>query len=173
MTSGAARERRAPHAGVRTRTPGTHEPDLPVAVALLPVAFLSGWWIARAAGARRSGARVNALSSDYFRGLNYLLNEQQDKAIEVFLQLAEYNRDTVETHLALGNLFRRRGEVDRAIRVHQHLVSRPNLSDDMKTVALLELGEDYMRAGSARSCRDPVRGPGGDERACPLGACAT
>ncbi len=115
--------------------------------ALIPLAFLSGWWVARRRGTRRSGAERHALSSDYFRGLNYLLNEEQDKAIEVFLRLAEYNRDTVETHLALGNLFRRRGEVDRAIRVHQHLVSRPNLSDDMKTVALLELGEDYMRAG--------------------------
>jgi lipopolysaccharide biosynthesis regulator YciM len=114
---------------------------------LLPLAFLSGWMVARRGNARRSGARVNELSSDYFRGLNYLLNEQQDKAIEVFLKLAEYNQDTVETHLALGNLFRRRGEVDRAIRVHQYLVSRPNLNDEMKTVALLELGEDYMRAG--------------------------
>jgi lipopolysaccharide biosynthesis regulator YciM len=65
----------------------------------------------------------------------------------VFLKLAEFNRDTVETHLALGNLFRRRGEVDRAIRVHQHLIARPNLSEQEKTVALLELGEDYMRAG--------------------------
>ncbi|MFK2905706.1 lipopolysaccharide assembly protein LapB [Dyella ginsengisoli] len=117
------------------------------ALLLLPVAFISGWWTARRAGARRSGAKVSELSSDYFRGLNYLLNEEQDKAIEVFLKLAEYNRDTVETHLALGNLFRRRGEVDRAIRLHQHLVSRPGLSDAMKTVALLELGEDYMRAG--------------------------
>jgi Predicted N-acetylglucosaminyl transferase len=118
--------------------------------ALLPlaaVAFVLGWWASRRASARRSGAAVNELSSDYFRGLNYLLNEEQDKAIEVFLKLAEYNRDTVETHLALGNLFRRRGEVDRAIRLHQHLVSRPNLSEPMKTVALLELGEDYMRAG--------------------------
>jgi lipopolysaccharide biosynthesis regulator YciM len=114
---------------------------------LLPLAFLSGWLVALRVNARSSGARVNALSSDYFRGLNYLLNEEQDKAIEVFLRLAEYNRDTVETHLALGNLFRRRGEVDRAIRVHQHLVSRPNLNDEMKTIALLELGEDYMRAG--------------------------
>lgn len=121
---------------------------LPVwSLVLLPLVFLAGWLAARRGSARRSGARVNALSSDYFRGLNYLLNEQQDKAIEVFLKLAEYNRDTLETHLALGNLFRRRGEVDRAIRVHQHLVSRPNLSDEMKTVALLELGEDYMRAG--------------------------
>ena len=118
--------------------------------ALLPLAaaaFALGWWASRRASARRSGAAVNELSSDYFRGLNYLLNEEQDKAIEVFLRLAEYNRDTVETHLALGNLFRRRGEVDRAIRLHQHLVSRPNLSEPMKTVALLELGEDYMRAG--------------------------
>lgn len=118
-----------------------------VLVPLVPVAFVLGWWASRQVGARRSGAEVSELSSDYFRGLNYLLNEEQDKAIEVFLKLAEYNRDTVETHLALGNLFRRRGEVDRAIRLHQHLVSRPGLSDAMKTVALLELGEDYMRAG--------------------------
>lgn len=118
-----------------------------VLVALVPVAFVLGWWASRRLDARRSGAEVSELSSDYFRGLNYLLNEEQDKAIEVFLKLAEYNRDTVETHLALGNLFRRRGEVDRAIRLHQHLVSRPGLSDAMKTVALLELGEDYMRAG--------------------------
>ncbi len=114
---------------------------------LLPVAFLSGWWTARRLGARHSGARVDELSSSYFRGLNYLLNEQPDKAIEEFLKLAEANRDTVETHLALGNLFRRRGEVERAIRVHQHLIARPNLNDDFKTMALLELGEDYMRAG--------------------------
>jgi len=116
-------------------------------VPLVPAAFVLGWWSSRQIGARRSGAEVSELSSDYFRGLNYLLNEEQDKAIEVFLKLAEYNRDTVETHLALGNLFRRRGEVDRAIRLHQHLVSRPGLTDAMKTVALLELGEDYMRAG--------------------------
>jgi len=122
--------------------------NLPVLlILLLPLAYLSGWWTARRHIARHSGARVSELSSSYFRGLNYLLNEQPDKAIEVFLKLAELNRDTVETHLALGNLFRRRGEVDRAIRVHQHLIARPNLSEDMKTIALLELGEDYMRAG--------------------------
>lgn len=114
---------------------------------LLPLAAWSGWYIARRGNERSSGERVNELSSSYFRGLNYLLNEQPDKAIEVFLGLAELNRDTVETHLALGNLFRRRGEVERAIRVHQHLIGKPNLSDPMKTIALLELGEDYMRAG--------------------------
>lgn len=114
---------------------------------LLPLAFLSGWLVARRVRGRGATAHAQTLSSDYFRGLNYLLNEEQDKALEVFLRLAEYDHDTVETHLALGNLFRRRGEVDRAIRIHQHLVSRPNLDDDMKTIALLELGEDYMRAG--------------------------
>jgi lipopolysaccharide biosynthesis regulator YciM len=114
---------------------------------LLPIAALSGWIIGRRNSERWRRAGVSELSSSYFRGLNYLLNEQPDKAIEVFLKLAEFNRDTVETHLALGNLFRRRGEVDRAIRVHQHLIARPNLSNEEKTIALLELGEDYMRAG--------------------------
>jgi len=118
-----------------------------VAAGLLPIAAASGWYLGRRALDRTRRVRVSELSSSYFRGLNYLLNEQPDKAIEVFLQLAEFNRDTVETHLALGNLFRRRGEVDRAIRVHQHLIARPNLSEEEKTIALLELGEDYMRAG--------------------------
>lgn len=112
---------------------------------LLPLAFFSGWAVARGRGFRRS--RTPPLSADYFRGLNYLLNEEQDKAIEVFLRLAEYDDDTIETHLALGNLFRRRGQVDRAIRVHQNLASRSNLENQTKSVALLELGEDYMRAG--------------------------
>jgi len=120
---------------------------VPLVAALLPLAAASGWYIGRRSSERSRRVGVSELSSSYFRGLNYLLNEQPDKAIEVFLQLAEFNRDTVETHLALGNLFRRRGEVDRAIRVHQHLIARPNLSNDEKTVALLELGEDYMRAG--------------------------
>jgi lipopolysaccharide biosynthesis regulator YciM len=118
-----------------------------VTAALLPVAAASGWYMGKRSSERWRRVRVSELSSSYFRGLNYLLNEQPDKAIEVFLQLAEFNRDTVETHLALGNLFRRRGEVDRAIRVHQHLIARQNLSDEEKTIALLELGEDYMKAG--------------------------
>ncbi len=121
--------------------------ELTLLFLLLPLAALSGWVLGRRRSERTSGARVTELSSSYFRGLNYLLNEEQDKAIEVFLKLAEVNSDTIETHLALGNLFRRRGEVDRAIRVHQHLIARANLSRDEKTVAMLELGEDYMRAG--------------------------
>jgi lipopolysaccharide biosynthesis regulator YciM len=114
---------------------------------LLPLAAGLSWVVARRGTERRRGAQVDRLRSTYFRGLNYLLNEQPDKAIEIFLQIAEVDRETVETQLALGNLFRRRGEVDRAIRVHQALVARPTLSDEQKTQALLELGEDYMRAG--------------------------
>ena len=117
------------------------------ALLLIPVAFASGWWLALRRGERRSGAKVRGLSVTYFRGLNYLLNEQPDKAIEVFLSIAEVDKDTVETHFALGNLFRRRGEVERAIRLHQNLVERPALSAEHRAQALLELGEDYMRAG--------------------------
>lgn len=113
---------------------------------LLPVAAYSGW-VARGRHGRRREESRHAFSTSYFRGLNYLLNEQPDKAIEVFLKLAEVDSNTVETHLALGNLFRRRGEVDRAIRFHQNLVSRTGLSTEERTHALLELGEDYMRAG--------------------------
>lgn len=116
-------------------------------LALLPVAALSGWLAGRRAAERRGGQRVSRLSSSYFRGLNFLLNEQPDKAIEVFLQIAEVDKDTVETHFALGNLFRRRGEVDRAIRIHQNLIERPRLSEEQRVQAVLELGEDFMRAG--------------------------
>jgi lipopolysaccharide biosynthesis regulator YciM len=86
-------------------------------------------------------------SPEYFRGLNYLLNEEPDKAIDVFVQLLEVDSETVETHLALGSLFRRRGEVERAIRIHQNLIARPALSREQRAQALLELGQDYMRAG--------------------------
>ncbi|HRD72738.1 MAG: lipopolysaccharide assembly protein LapB [Xanthomonadales bacterium] len=121
--------------------------ELSLLFLLLPVAALSGWWTGRRAALRSGGRRMTRLSSSYFRGLNYLLNEQPDKAIEVFLQIADIDRDTVETHFALGNLFRRRGEVERAIRIHQNLIERSSLSDEHRTLALLELGEDYMRAG--------------------------
>lgn len=114
---------------------------------LLPVAAFSGWLVGRRGGARKTGHRVTRLSTTYFRGLNYLLTEQQDKALELFLQIAETDKRTIETQVALGHLFRRRGEIERAIRLHQGLVTRPGLSEQHKTLALLELGEDYMRAG--------------------------
>ena len=113
---------------------------------LLPVAALSGWMVGRNAPRDRAG-REGGLSSEYFRGLNYLLDEKPDKAIEVFTRMVEVDSDTVDTHFALGNLFRRRGEVDRAIRIHQNLIARPTLAQDQRDSALLELGKDYMRAG--------------------------
>lgn len=116
---------------------------------LLPVAAASGWWAGRRSARPAPGEVVRGTRppNDYFRGLNYLLNEQQDEAIEVFLRLVEVDSETIETHLALGNLFRRRGEVDRAIRIHQHLIARPNLAREHRAYALLELARDYMRAG--------------------------
>lgn len=113
---------------------------------LLPLAAASGWLAARLDHRRRQSKPFD-LPSAYFRGLNYLLNEQPDKAIEVFTRVLEVNSDTVETHLALGNLFRRRGEVERAIRIHQNLIARPTLDRDQRAQALLELGQDYLKAG--------------------------
>jgi len=114
---------------------------------LLPVALYFGWWFARTLEKRSISKRRQLFSNQYFQGLNYLLNEQPDKAIQVFLELAEVNKDTVETHMALGSLFRNRGEVDRAIRFHQNIIAKPGLESEQRTQALLELGEDYMRAG--------------------------
>ncbi|HKJ16488.1 MAG TPA: lipopolysaccharide assembly protein LapB [Xanthomonadales bacterium] len=116
-------------------------------IAALPVAAYAGWWLARTIQRKSSNKKNRLFSSQYFQGLNYLLNEQPDKAIEVFLELADVNEDTVETHMALGNLFRRRGEVDRAIRFHQNIIAKERLKPEQRTRALLELGEDYMRAG--------------------------
>ena len=116
-------------------------------VILVPLAALAGWIIGRRGGEQHSDTQVSKLSTTYFRGLNYLLNEQPDKAIELFLHIAELDKDTFETQVALGHLFRRRGEVDRAIRLHQALAQRNDLSDAQKVQALSALGEDYMRSG--------------------------
>jgi len=87
------------------------------------------------------------LNADYIKGLNFLLNEQPDQALEVFMRMVEVDDETLETHFALGSLFRRRGEVDRAIRVHQNLIARPNLSDMHREHAIVSLAEDYLSAG--------------------------
>lgn len=114
---------------------------------LLPVAAASGWLAAkRSARKKRSGFGSN-LSSEYYRGLNYLLNEEQDKALDVFLRLAQEDTEAIETHLALGGLYRRRGEVERSIRIHQNLLARPSLDASQRTIALMELAKDYMHAG--------------------------
>lgn len=114
---------------------------------LVFVAMISGWLIGRRSTQTESNNGRTTLHPEYFKGLNYVLNEQPDKAIEVFVRMLEVDSETVETHLALGNLFRRRGEVDRAIRIHQNLIARPTLEREQRALALLELGMDYMRSG--------------------------
>jgi len=114
---------------------------------LLPVAAASGWLAARHSVAEESARNKPKIGADYVKGLNFLLDEQPDRAIEVFINMLDVNNDTVETHLALGSLFRKRGEVDRAIRVHQNLIARQTLSIQQRDYALLELAQDYMRAG--------------------------
>lgn len=114
---------------------------------LLPAAAWSGWWIANRNHSLKRKCEENKLSREYVVGLNYLLNEQPDKAVDIFIKLLDVDSDTVETHLALGSLFRRRGEVDRAIRIHQNLIARPQLSLIQRKEALLALGQDYMSAG--------------------------
>ena len=112
---------------------------------LLPLSAASGWVMAyRDQRAKREPHR---LPPGYFQGLNFLLNEQPDRALEVFMEIVEIDQETIEIHLALGNLFRRRGEVERAIRIHQSLIERKDLSDSLRTLALFELGQDYYKAG--------------------------
>lgn len=114
---------------------------------LLPAAAWSGWWVANRNENKQDKQTSHHFSREYVVGLNYLLNEQPDKAVDVFIKLLEVDSDTVETHLALGTLFRRRGEVDRAIRIHQNLIARPQLSVSQRKEALMALGQDYMSAG--------------------------
>ncbi len=114
---------------------------------LLPVARISGWLYGRYCHTVPNNSSPSGLYPEYFKGLNYVLNEQPDQAIEVFIKMLEVDNETVETHLALGNLFRHRGEVDRAIRIHQNLIARPKLSRAQRTSAMFELGMDYMKSG--------------------------
>ncbi len=113
--------------------------------ALLISAALWAFW--QWAQKKPSFKSRSLFARDYISGLNYLLNEQEDKAVALFIKLLEVDGDTVETHLALGSLFRKRGEVDRAIRIHQNLIARPQLSTNQRAEALLSLGRDYLTAG--------------------------
>ena len=113
---------------------------------LIPLFFGLGWAAARV-DMRQVVHESRALPRSYFQGLNFLLNEQPDKAIDSFLEVAKVDSQTVELHFALGNLFRRRGETDRAIRMHQNLIDRPDLDDAVRLHALSELGQDFLKAG--------------------------
>jgi lipopolysaccharide biosynthesis regulator YciM len=114
---------------------------------LFILAAASGWAFARFSERDEIADDSRKLSADYFAGLNYLLREQPDEALEAFIRMVDVEGESVETHFALGSLFRRRGEVDRAIRLHQNLIARPDLSREHRDQALFELGEDYLRAG--------------------------
>jgi len=113
---------------------------------LIPLFFGLGWGAARV-DIRQVVHESRALPRSYFQGLNFLLNEQPDKAIDSFLEVAKVDSQTVELHFALGNLFRRRGETERAIRMHQNLIDRPDLNEGVRLHALSELGQDFLKAG--------------------------
>ncbi len=111
-----------------------------------PVFFGLGWLAARI-DLKHLISESRALPRSYFKGLNFLLNEQPDQAIEAFIEVVKVEPETIELHFALGSLFRRRGETDRAIRMHRNLLGRTDLAPEQRQHALIELGEDYMKAG--------------------------
>lgn len=135
---------------------------------LVPVVFGLGW-LARGLDSRNN-PRDEALPGAYFKGLNFLLNEQPDKAIDAFVDVVRIQPETIELHFALGSLFRRRGETERAIRVHQNLVERNDMSAAQREQALFELGQDYLKAGLLDRAEDAFnRLEGSQYRAAALG----
>jgi lipopolysaccharide biosynthesis regulator YciM len=112
----------------------------------LPLVFAAGWF-GRAFESRGRASDNAALPQSYFRGLNLLLNDQHDKAIDAFIDVVKLDPETIELHHALGNLFRRRGEFDRAVRIHTHLLNRSDLPARERSQALAELGQDYLKGG--------------------------
>ena len=114
---------------------------------LLPIAAAYGWYMGRRSAGHQHQRDVSEHSKNYFAGLNYLLSDEPDKAVDQFISLVEVDSETIETHLALGRLFRQRGEVDRSLRIHQNLLARPNLSHEQRDNALFELANDYLQAG--------------------------
>jgi lipopolysaccharide biosynthesis regulator YciM len=111
----------------------------------LPLFFAAGWWAGRVEPSGR--ATVSRMPDAYFKGLNALLNDQPDQAVDAFIDVVRLEPDTVELHFALGSLFRRRGETDRAIRVHENLAQRTDLPADQRAHALFEVGLDTLKAG--------------------------
>jgi len=112
----------------------------------VPVFFGLGWIAARV-DIKQILSESRTMPRAYFKGLNLLLNDQPDKAIDAFIEIVTLDPETADMHFALGNLFRRRGEIERAIRVHQNLLARPDLPSEQRTQAQYELGMDYLKAG--------------------------
>ncbi|WP_434359794.1 lipopolysaccharide assembly protein LapB [Parasalinivibrio latis] len=114
---------------------------------LLPIAAGYGWYMGNRNARHQREEKSHQISRQYVTGLNLILSDQSDKAVDLFIELLQVDNETIDTHLALGNLFRSRGEVDRAIRIHQNLIARPNLTTDQRNLALQQLAKDYMVAG--------------------------
>ena len=112
----------------------------------LPLVFVLGWMASRF-DLRQLRLENRSNPKAYFKGLNHLLNEQQDQAIDAFIEAVQRDPDTTELHFALGNLFRRRGEFERAVRVHQHLLARADLSNADRERAQYDLALDFVKAG--------------------------
>ena len=119
--------------------------DLSLLLVLI-VAVGIGWSLGQREYRQKRNSQLG-LQADYYRGLNYLLNQQTDEALELFIHALEVNSQTVDTHLALGSLFRRRGEVDKAIQIHQNLLSGKGLDQEQVMLAELELAHDFIKAG--------------------------
>ena len=113
---------------------------------IFPVLFALGWLAARF-DFRQLLSESKNLPNSYFKGLNFLLNEQPDRAIDAFVEVAKLDPETTELHFALGSLFRRRGEIERAIRVHQSLLARTDLPQSDRDAAQYELAQDFFKAG--------------------------
>lgn len=114
---------------------------------LLPVAAWYGWVMGRNSVRQAQRKQSSILAKHYYRGLNFLLSDEPDKAVDTLIKMIDLDSDTVETHIAMGKFFRHRGELDRAIRVHQNLVSKEEISASLRENALFELGRDYILAG--------------------------
>lgn len=114
---------------------------------LLPIAAGYGWYMGSRNVRQRYQNNSNRLSREYVDGLNFLLSNEKDKAVDLFLGLLKDDTGTLEAHLALGNLFRSQGEVDRAIRIHQALMESPSLTFEQRLLAVQQLGRDYLAAG--------------------------
>ncbi len=116
---------------------------------LLPIAAATGWLSAiRYKNKSITSKNIKfSFRNEYIKGLNYILDEKPDKALDCFMSLLNTDSESIETHLLLSALFRRRGEMDRAIRIHQNLIARPHLNGQQRSLALMELGKDYLQAG--------------------------
>lgn len=110
------------------------------------IGVIIGRWVRRG-GAKKDGSKVSKGDKAFFKGFQYILSNDRDQAIEEFTKSVQVNSDTVETYMALGNLYRSRGDIDRAIRIRQSIILRPNIDEQIRLRALFDLGLDYRKGG--------------------------